>query len=142
MAFTLAAFHADDAPRMDAARRIRQIVFCDEQGVSAAEEWDGKDAVCEHFLLSDVGAPIGCARLRPLGSGVFKIERVAVLKERRGTGAGKAIMREIMGRLSKATVVLNAQLAVEAFYRRLGFVSAGEIFEEAGIPHIHMIWRP
>ncbi len=142
MALTLAAFHADDVPRMDTARRIRQVVFCDEQGVSAAEEWDGKDAACEHFLLLDERAPIGCARLRPLGPGIFKIERVAVLKERRGSGAGKAIMQEIMGRLGKATVVLNAQLAVEAFYGRLGFVSEGEIFEEAGIPHIHMIWRP
>ena len=142
MTFTLIAFRPDDVPHMDSARRIRQTVFCEEQGVSPDEEWDGKDAVCEHFLVLENGAAIGCARLRSLGPGLFKIERVAVLKERRDTGAGKAIMRDIMARLGKATVVLNAQLAVEEFYSRLGFVGEGEVFEEAGISHIHMIWRP
>ncbi len=142
MAFALVAFHADDGTRLDLARHIRQAVFCEEQGVSPADEWDGKDAVCEHFLLLDGDIPIGCARLRSLGPGVFKIERVAVLKEKRGTGAGKAIMREIMAKLTSATVVLNAQLAVEEFYSRLGFVGEGELFEEAGIRHVHMIWRP
>ena len=53
MAFAVLAFHADNAANMDAARRIRQTVFCDEQGVPAEEEWDGKDSICEHFLVMD-----------------------------------------------------------------------------------------
>jgi len=145
MAFTITAFRSDDAPRMDAARHIRQVVFCDEQGVSAADEWDGKDHACEHFLLTDNGAPIGTARVRIYGPGMFKVERVAVLKNRRGGGAGLAIMDFIMARLKAAqpgAVVLNAQVTVEDFYRRLGFVSEGELFDEAGIAHVHMVWRP
>ncbi len=81
MTFTIIAFHADDTARMESARHIRQTVFCDEQGVSAAEEWDGKDSICEHFLVLDQGRPVGCARVRPYGPGIFKIERVAVLRE-------------------------------------------------------------
>ena len=42
-------FRIDD-PRMAAARAIREVVFCREQGVSAEEEWDGKDAESDHFL--------------------------------------------------------------------------------------------
>ncbi len=145
MTFAITAFRDDDQTRMDAARHIRQVVFCDEQGVSAEDEWDGKDHVCEHFLLTDGHEPVGTARVRPYGPGIFKVERVAVLKGRRGKGAGKAIMDFIMARFKSArpgAVVLNAQVAVEEFYRRLGFVSEGERFEEAGITHIHMVWRP
>ena len=141
MTFAVIAFHADNTPHMNAARQIRQAVFCDEQGISAAEEWDGKDLICEHFLVLDDGLPVGCARLRPYGPGIYKIERVAVLKERRGTGAGKAVMEEIVRRLDKATVVLNAQLSAEGFYGRLGFAREGGVFAEADIPHIHMVRR-
>ncbi len=127
---------------MDAARQIRQAVFCDEQGVSAALEWDGKDAYCQHFLLFDGGQAVACARVRPYGPGIFKIERVAVLRNQRATGAGAAIMRAVMDRLGQVTMVLNAQLAVEEFYSRLGFVAEGEVFVDAGIDHVHMIRRP
>lgn len=140
--FQIAAFRADDAARMKAARHIRQIVFCEEQGVSAAEEWDGKDDACEHFLLLERGEPIACARLRPYTGGATKVERVAVLKDQRGRGAGAAIMQALLARLAGNAVVLNAQLAVEGFYAKLGFVPEGEIFYEAGIAHIHMVKAP
>ncbi len=145
MTFEIAAFRATDARRMSEARRIRQIVFCDEQGVEAHEEWDDKDGLCEHFVLSENGVGIGTARVRPYGPGISKIERVAVMKHRRGTGAGKALMEDIMARLmaaNVATVVINSQMAVEGFYRKFGFISEGSVFVEANIPHVHMIWRP
>lgn len=145
MAFDIVAFRSSDDRHMADARRIRQIVFCDEQGVDAHEEWDNKDRLCEHFVLREDGIAIATARVRPYGPGIFKIERMAVMKHRRGTGAGKALMENVMARLAAAqvsTIVLNAQTAVEGFYRNLGFVSEGSVFVEANIPHIHMIWRP
>ena len=141
MTFALSAFRTDDSLRMAAVRHIRDIVFCQEQGVSAADEWDGKDDLCEHFLLSQADVPVGCARVRPYGPGIFKIERVAVVNPHRGAGAGQFIMRALIRRLAGATVILNAQLAVEDFYKRLGFVPEGEIFEEAGIPHVRLALR-
>lgn len=142
LTFRVEAFRADDAARMSAARRIRQVVFCEEQGVSAADEWDGKDETCEHFLLLDGGLPIACARLRPYTGGTTKVERVAVLRDHRGRGAGAAIMQDLLARLAGKTVVLNAQLAVEGFYAKLGFVPEGAIFSEAGIDHVHMVKAP
>ena len=67
-----------------------------------------------------------------------------MLKEARGQGIGLAIMTEIMRRLvalNAEAVVLNAQTQVEGFYLHLGFVSEGEQFMEASIPHIHMRWK-
>lgn len=143
MKFAIKAFRTDDAASMEAARRIREIVFCEEQGVPAEIEWDDKDSACEHFLLEGNGEPIGTARLAPYGPSVFKVERVAVLKHARGLGAGKAIMLFILDRMkSTETVVLNAQIQVEDFYEQLGFIRSGESFEEAGIPHVPMAWQP
>ena len=145
MAFEIVAFRSTDDRNMADARRIRQIVFCDEQGVDAHEEWDDKDHFCEHFVLREDGVAIATTRVRPYGPNIFKIERMAVMKHRRGTGAGKALMQTVMERLvdaEVATIVLNAQTAVEGFYRSLGFVSEGPVFVEANIPHLHMIWRP
>ena len=145
MAFEIIAFRSSDERHMADARRIREIVFCDEQGVDAHEEWDDKDHFCEHFVLREDGVAIATARVRPYGPRIFKIERMAVMKHRRGTGAGKALMQTVMERLVDAdvsTIVLNAQTAVEGFYRTLGFVGEGPVFVEANIPHVHMVWRP
>lgn len=144
MSVTIAYFPVTDA-RMAAARRIREIVFCDEQQVPANLEWDAHDATCEHVLAEVEGIPAGAARIRRYKPGVFKVERVAVLKEARGKGIGLYLMAEIMRRLADqnvSAVVLNAQTQVEGFYHRLGFVSEGDAFVEAGIPHVHMRWEP
>jgi predicted GNAT family N-acyltransferase len=37
-----------------------------------------------------------------------------------------------------AEVVLHAQLSAKGFYDRLGYAPEGEVFEEAGIPHLVM----
>jgi predicted GNAT family N-acyltransferase len=35
-------------------------------------------------------------------------------------------------------VALNAQVQAVPFYERFGFKRAGEVFPDAGIPHLHM----
>jgi predicted GNAT family N-acyltransferase len=34
--------------------------------------------------------------------------------------------------------VIHSQEYIKSFYQKLGFVEEGEIFEEAGIPHVKM----
>jgi predicted GNAT family N-acyltransferase len=143
MALRCDRFGIDD-PRMAAARTIREVVFCREQGVSAEEEWDGKDSESDHFLISDGDTAIGTARTRTYGPGAAKIERVAVLKGHRGRGAGRAVMDAVLEHLRASgftTAILNAQVAVEDFYKDMGFVSEGEHFWEAEIEHVRMTKR-
>ncbi|MDX2143405.1 MAG: GNAT family N-acetyltransferase [Rhodospirillaceae bacterium] len=119
---------------------VRRKVFCEEQGIAESIEWDGLDTACAHVLLSVEGQPVGTARVRPLGADTVKIERIAVLKDRRTHGHGARLMRHILARADRDghTAVLNAQTAVRGFYEKLGFVADGPEFEEAGIPHVHM----
>lgn len=141
MALTVTPFRIDDADRMNASRQIREAVFCLEQGISPADEWDDLDPVCEHFVLYTAQTPIGTARVRPYENGALKIERMAVMEDYRDIGAGTFLLRGILNHIGGVVVVLNAQTAVEGFYRKLGFEPDSAVFEEAGIPHIRMTRR-
>ena len=78
---------------LNISQKIREIVFCDEQKVSKQIEFDGLDDVCDHFLIFKKNNPVGTARLREKEPGIFKIERVAVLKDQRLSGVGKLLMK-------------------------------------------------
>ena len=130
----------DDEADVNAALDIRREVFCVEQGVDESEEIDGLDPECRHYLARLAGEPVGTARTRFLANaGGVKIERVAVLKSIRGRGIGKAIMIRVLEDITVGRAVLNAQLQVENFYARLGFVAKGDVFQEAGIEHVRMV---
>ncbi|MHB0776489.1 GNAT family N-acetyltransferase [Halomonas sp. WWR20] len=116
---------------------IRRRVFIEEQRVPEAEEWDGRDPDCLHFLLLGDDRPLGTARLLPDGH----VGRVAVLDEARGQGLGLLLMQaaiEAAANAGHAEVVLDAQLHALPFYRRLGFEAFGPEFLDAGIPHRSM----
>jgi predicted GNAT family N-acyltransferase len=130
-----------DDPDMAEAFAIRHIVFCDEQKVDSALEFDGLDEDCRHYLARLGGRASGTARIREAGEGVVKIERVAVLAADRGKGIGKALMIRTIEDAQAAgatTIAINAQCHAEEFYRALGFKRIGDIFDEADIPHVRM----
>lgn len=119
---------------------IRMAVFVDEQGVSEAEEIDGEDDACLHWLASDAQGPVATLRVRQLGN-TAKVQRVAVLARARGTGMGAALMRQVLAELAGmgvAHVALGAQVAAIGFYERLGFAAHGPVYDDAGIAHRDM----
>jgi predicted GNAT family N-acyltransferase len=126
-----------DTQRED-AQAIRREVFVIEQSVPIAMEWDDMDDVSLHAVAYGPNhQAIGTGRLLPDGH----IGRMAVRKSARRAGVGAAILQELMRRAAKrgdTEVVLHAQTRAAPFYARYGFVAEGEVFEEAGIPHIRM----
>jgi YbgC/YbaW family acyl-CoA thioester hydrolase len=125
-----------------AARQVRTEVFVEEQGVPAALEQDDLDAGAVHALARNrLGLPVATGRLLPYAPGVSKIGRMAVNRTLRGTHVGRAVLRALMQAAKEHgnhEVMLNAQRTAEGFYARLGFLSRGEPFEEAGLFHIEM----
>ena len=119
---------------------IRYEVFVEEQNVPEELEIDGLDNEARHVLAFVDEVPIGTGRILCDGH----IGRVAVLKNHRGVGIGKLIMRELV-RCAEDTnlekVWLSSQWHAHSFYLDLGFVCVGEIYKEAGIDHIKM-FRP
>ncbi|MHC4432747.1 MAG: GNAT family N-acetyltransferase [Planctomycetota bacterium] len=117
---------------------VRRAVFIEEQNVPESVELDDRDPDCAHVLASDEsGNPIGTARMEASG----KIGRMAVLPEHRGRGVGTKMLETIMehGRSGGITVFhLSAQISALGFYRKMGFETYGERFQEAGIVHVNM----
>ena len=120
------------------ARAIRTAVFVHEQGIPAELEWDAHDAHCRHAVVFNrLDMPVACGRLLPDGH----IGRVAVIQAMRGSFAGRLLMRDLMHEAKMAGhghAEISAQQAVTGFYRKLGFVSIGPPYLEAGIPHVPM----
>ncbi len=118
--------------------RIRYRVFVDEQGVPQELEHDTHDPTALHLLAwSADQEAVATARLLTDG----QIGRLAVLPAWRRQGIGGALLSELIriaGARGRGSVFLHAQYAAESFYRRFGFVTAGEVFEEAGIQHRRM----
>jgi len=124
-----------------AIQKIRYQVFQLEQGVDPALEFDGLDETAIHLLAQQESNPIGTARIRFLSDQLAKIERVSVLASERGQGIGRKLMEAAIALISEKgipEIKINAQIQVCSFYQNLGFEPCGEIFDEAGIPHIEM----
>lgn len=104
-----------------------------------ADEVDGKDGECRHYLGFVDDVPVATARVMNLGK-TAKIQRVAVLDEHRGTGLGLALMRFILQDLKSdfGNAVLGSQTHAIGFYEQLGFVAFGAEYDDAGIPHRDM----
>ncbi len=132
---------ADWATLQKDAQAIRYEVFVIEQKIPAELEWDAADAECLHAVAYYAdGKAVGTGRLLPDAH----IGRMAVLASARGLGIGAKILRALMKEAQargEVAVCLNAQQSAENFYLKEGYSRDGEIFEEAGIPHVSMIYR-
>jgi YbgC/YbaW family acyl-CoA thioester hydrolase len=124
------------------AGALRRAVFVKEQRIPEDLEWDVHDATALHAVARNrLGRVIGTARLIREAPGLARIGRMAVERALRGGGHGESVLRALEAAAharGDCEVTLHAQRSAEAFYRRLGYESHGEPFEEAGIAHIDM----
>jgi predicted GNAT family N-acyltransferase len=119
-------------------KSIREAVFIREQGVPAELEWDGLDESCRHALaISHQGDAIGCGRMLANGH----IGRIAVMPQWRKKKVGTAVMEALLN-YARAhdykQVDVDAQTYAVPFYRGFEFVERGDVFRDAGLPHIKM----
>ena len=120
---------------------LRVRVFCGEQGVDPAEEMDDLDDESTQIVGLDDTGVIATCRLRDLGGGEWKLERMAVDRRVRRGGVGGRLLagaeREARER-GAAEMILHAQRRVESFYAAHGYVPEGDTFLEAEIEHVRM----
>ena len=128
------------------ALSVRRRVFIEEQGVPEALEIDRYDTdaaspeVVIHVVAYLDGEPVASGRLlldAPAGEPAH-IGRVAVLKQRRAEGIGRAVMlalHRFADERGCPGITLAAQLHAIGFYERLGYAQRGDVFLDAGIEH-------
>lgn len=134
-----------NSPLSEHARAIRIAVFVEEQGFPLSEEFDAVDARATHVVAYDAdGTPCGTARLCDdwLRPSCARIGRVAVMRQARGKGCGKAIIEHLLAKarsLGYRKVVLSAQEHCVGFYARLGFIPFGPHSLDGHVPHQDMV---
>lgn len=132
--------YTDDSFKI--AQQIRNQVFVEEQGVDPVLEMDKFDKAASHYLFFVNELAVGTARWRITEFGI-KLERFAILKEHRSFGYGSKLVAAVLKDISskEKTIYLNSQVNALNFYQKLGFISQGSEFEEAGIYHYKMIFK-
>lgn len=121
-------------------RKVRDIVFVNEQKVPRELEWDVHDKTSKHIIVIYKGKTIGCARIT-FKKRKAKLERIALFKKYRGKGFGKEIVKYMVGysKMRKVKeIMMHSQYHLIDFYSKLGFKQRGKTFREAGIKHIEM----
>lgn len=134
---------------LDLILKLREEVFCEEQGVPIKEEIDVFDDVNHkksmHLIVTDKGRVVGT--LRVINRTDFaKIGRVAVASDYRNNGIGTKMMNFAIDECLEQNLFnvrnkyfyLESQLAAIPFYEKLGFKAYGDVFEDCGIEHRKM----
>lgn len=123
------------------ALKLRKRVFIHEQHVPPHLEVDELESKTIHVVGYKDQFPIATARIYEKYPHVYKVQRVAVLKDNRKMGAGKQLMEEIYRYAKEADakkLILDAQDHAISFYKKIGYIVEGEGFLDAGIPHHSM----
>ena len=134
------------------AYRIRRVVFVEEQGVPSELERDSRDAEADHLIARLDGSAVGAVRLvveppgfeqiDPAYGPVAHLGRLAVHTAARRQGIGALLVGAVEDRARTAglrAVYLGAQTHAMGFYEALGYTPFGLEFDDAGLPHRHML---
>ena len=122
--------------------RFRQSIFVVEQG-SPYPDLDGLDQNAWHLLARAERGLVGYIRLitRPL-----RIGRVGVAVSLRHRGLGRSLIEEALrfcgDRYPAQDITLAAQAYLVAYYRRFGFEIASGSYDDFGVTHVEMRFRP
>lgn len=125
--------------------RLRQDIFIVEQQATFPDI-DGEDWNCLHGITFDeTGGMTGTVRLVPPGvaghgANETSFGRVAVSKDMRGTGLGKALVAAAIDRLKTdypdLPIRIEGQAYLAGLYQSFGFAAEGDVFDDDwGIPH-------
>lgn len=134
---------------------LRERVLLKPIGYSAAQfdaEYPEVRTKAEHFV-SVVQHPTGdrvvgtvCLLPHFPGRGIGKLTQMVVDPQRQREGLGRELVAHLekraFGELGIHRLFCHAQAAAKDFYLSLGWEIVGEPFEEAGLKHYRMEFRP
>ena len=129
---------------------LRSEVFFLEQKIDE-EEFDkaDRDPTTLHLWISDDEGMAAYLRIvhNPAQAvshdGIAdSLGRMVVRKSARGRGLAQVLMARALEIAGDKPLYLHAQDYVTTLYAKFGFERRGELFQEAGIPHVVMVRHP
>jgi predicted GNAT family N-acyltransferase len=100
----------------------------------------GEDEQVHIAALDDAGQVIGCVLVAFTGEQA-KIRQIAVDDARRGKKIGSELIRRAEAAAKErgfGRVTLHARVVSRAFFEKLGYRTASDVFTEVTIPHVKM----
>ena len=143
MNWNVKKFDALTPDELYAILQLRSEVFGVEQNC-VYQDMDNKDQVCFHLMCWQDNRLVAYTRLVPPGVSYAEpsIGRVVTSGDVRRTGLGKTLVEksiaEILKTYGQTSIKIGAQLYLKKFYESFDFEQSGDIYDEDGIPHIHM----
>ncbi|NEP00439.1 MAG: GNAT family N-acetyltransferase [Symploca sp. SIO2E9] len=119
----------------------RWLVLRAPLGMHRGTEKDKHDKSAFHLVAVCEDKIIGSARLRQLSVELGSIAYVAVLSEFRSQGLGTKLIKKLIEEAQEKNLKslrLMARINTLGFYKQIGFLEQGKIFDFMGIPHIFM----
>ena len=123
-----------------------QVFVVDQKRIY--QEVDNRDQKAIHVFKKDKdGHVIAYARIFLINNGeTVSFGRVVTSIKVRGQGLGgqllSKVMKTIESNFPKKAIEIEAQVQVQGFYKRAGFISKGKPFIYKSTPHIKMIHKP
>lgn len=124
-----------------ASLQLREQVLRVPLGLTLSEQ----DVVLEdqqlHFGMFEQQQLVACVVFRPINSDLVKLRQMTVSPSQQGKGIGRTMLEQAEREVRKLgfnEIDMAARVSAIDFYLKLGYQTAGEEFEHAGIPHIKM----
>jgi len=125
--------------------KLRTDVFFIEQKIDEEElDWRDADPTTEHWWIAGEGRAI-TAYLRTIvdaepehRDAVRLVGRVVTDPGSRGQGLSSILLQAVIDAYGHEPMLLHAQEYIAPLYAKFGFGAFGDVFVEAGIPHISM----
>jgi putative N-acetyltransferase (TIGR04045 family) len=119
---------------------VRRRVFVEQQGLFEGSDRDPYDDAADtvHVVALVDGEVVGTVRLYPLGDGLFKGDRLAVLPDARVHRLGGELVQfavRTAGALGGARMNAQVQVPNVRFFERLGWACDGEAAPYRGVMH-------
>ena len=122
--------------------KIRIEIFTLEQRIYV-QDLDDVDKSVYHMYLKDEDGIQAYVRIIP-GGMVYEGASIGrVVSRKRKCGYGTEIMKGaisfIREEFGESRIDISAQVQARRFYDLLGFVQTSDVYDECGVPHIHMV---
>jgi ElaA protein len=128
--------------------KLRTDVFFVEQRIDE-EELDNRDlepGTVHYWVADETGTIVAYLRVLLDDEPEYLdarrvVGRVVVRADRRGEGLSRLLMARVIEDFGSDAMLLHAQEYVAPLYAKFGFAAFGDVYREAGIPHLSM-YRP
>lgn len=146
MDLILTEFHHLTLKQLHDLMLLRQQVFIIEQNCFY-QDIDGADDKAEHLLIYEEGELAGYLRIFAPEVKYTEacIGRIVVKPTFRGTHIGKKLIetgiKHILEKYPSQNIRIEAQSALQKYYKNYGFEPDGEVYLLDGIDHIEMVLK-